>query len=153
MASTQKCPVCNGPINPGDHACRRCGFRLAGKTEMFRPVHEGNTGVNAPVPAQGTQRFSLYVSKGPQPGENFYLDSAQISLGREPGSYFFLNDMTVSRCHATITNKSGRLFVHDEGSLNGTWIDGEIIADAELKPGSVLQIGSFKMVLQEHATR
>jgi hypothetical protein len=150
MASTQTCPVCNGPINPGDHECKRCGFRLAGKTEMFNPVGTGNTGVNAPVPATAPQRFSLYVSKGPQTGENFYLDSPHITLGRDPQSDIFLNDMTVSRCHASITIDGDKLTVHDDGSLNGTWIDGEIVEDAELKPGSVLQIGTFKMVLQEH---
>lgn len=150
MAPNQSCPVCNGPISPDDHECKRCGFRLAGKTEMFAPVGEATTLPDAPAPAESPQRFSLYVSKGPQASENFFLDSNKISLGRDPQCDIFLNDMTVSREHAIISIEGDKVMVHDNGSLNGTWIDGNVIDEAELRVGSVLQIGTFKMVLQEH---
>lgn len=152
MASNQNCPVCNGPISPDDHECKRCGFRLAGKTEIFTAVGDVAPTSSTPKPAKAAHRFSLYVSKGPQATENFYLDSPEITLGRDPQCDIFLNDMTVSREHATIFNDGDVVRIRDNGSLNGTWIDNKVIDDAELHVGSVLQIGTFKMVLQEHVT-
>ncbi len=149
MNSNQICPVCNGPINPGDHECRRCGFRLAGSTEILTPI-ANDSGAFAPAPGKASVRYSLYVSKGPQVNEAFFLESPQTVLGRDPKCDIFLNDMTVSREHAIISVAGDKAAIHDNGSLNGTWVDGTIVDDALLHDGSVIQIGTFKIVFQEH---
>ena len=46
----------------------------------------------------------------------------------------------------TITGDSARIV--DEGSLNGTWVNGAVVDQAPLSSGSTLQIGTFEMVFQ-----
>lgn len=93
----------------------------------------------------------LIIVRGPQAGEQFTIDIADITIGRDPACEVFLNDRTVSRRHAHITFRDGRAFLEDLGSLNGTWVDGAIVSSGELKDGSTLQIGTFKMILNIHA--
>lgn len=151
MTDKMTCPVCNGEIEPGENVCRRCGFRLAGQTQSFKPVKlDGESDA-----AQGTDesldvQFSLYVTKGPQTGEDFFLDRPKTTLGRDPHCDIFLNDMTVSREHAIITVDGDNVMITDDGSLNGTWVDGSVVDSAVLHAGSLIQIGTFNMVLQEH---
>jgi pSer/pThr/pTyr-binding forkhead associated (FHA) protein len=45
----------------------------------------------------------------------------------------------------------GELTVVDLDSTNGTWIDGERIARAMLRPGSVLRVGRVEFVLEAEA--
>ncbi len=144
------CPICNRPISPNDHECPRCGFRLGGSTESFERLDLSDPSIPALSDAAKDCQYSLYVSKGPQVNEEFYLDSDCLTVGRDPRCDIFLNDMTVSRHHAVITLDGPVITVQDENSLNGTWVDGTIIEETELVPGSILQIGTFTMVLQEH---
>lgn len=141
MADTT-CPVCTAALAEGETACSRCGFKLAGSTESFSPV--------APeplIPTQGaepaSEEFALLVTKGPQVGAVFYLDSPVVSVGRDPSRDIFLNDMTVSRNHAVIKRVGDGTFIEDQGSLNGTWVDGAIVENAKLHLGMTLQIGVF----------
>ncbi len=119
-----------------------------GATEIFRMPSADATVpdlLGATKPANPT----LTIVKGPQVGQTFELDSPQITLGRDPKNSVFLNDMTVSRHHAVmdLTNVSaGLVTIEDLKSLNGTWVDGAIVSRANLKDGSTVQIGTFRMV-------
>ena len=150
MASYDTCPVCGGTLKPGYHECPRCGFRLAGRTESFKAIT--NTGNFDSQGAEAEMEYSLYVAKGPQSGEEFFLDSSPIVLGREPKCDVFLSDMTVSRNQSTIELRGGRVYIRDNGSLNGTWVEGKDIggAEVELLPGQKVQLGVFTLVLQSH---
>ena len=85
------------------------------------------------------------VSKGPQPGERFYLERPELTVGRDPESDIFLNDMTVSRTHAILEVSGAEVSVRDAGSLNGTYLNGVCVDSAPLSDGDVLQIGTFQM--------
>ena len=89
----------------------------------------------------------LVIVRGPYAGERFVLDIPEVTLGRDPKCEVFLNDRTVSRRHAHISIQGGRTTIEDLGSLNGTWVDGAIVAQSELHHGSSIQIGTFKMIL------
>ena len=54
--------------------------------------------------------------------------------------------MTVSRRHAQIQLDKNRYTLRDSGSLNGTYLNGERVDEAELKSGDELWIGKFKMI-------
>ena len=159
MAETTACPICNAPLPAGSHACPRCGFKLAGNTQQFNQVTQNTQSFPAIGSAAADalpEQFAdpaLHVVKGPQAGDVFYLDRPTVTLGRDPHCDIFLNDMTVSRKHAQITIAPGRVELTDLGSLNGTWVDGRICDEAVLHDGSVIQVGTFTMVLQENPTR
>lgn len=99
---------------------------------------------------------TLTIVKGPQIGETFELNAATITIGRDPSNSVFLNDMTVSRHHANLdlsNVSSGFASIKDLGSLNGTWVDGAIVNEANLKDGSTIQIGTFRMVFHTNARK
>ncbi|MDR0499703.1 MAG: FHA domain-containing protein, partial [Coriobacteriales bacterium] len=68
-----------------------------------------------------------------------------VTIGRDPDCGFFLNNMTVSREHAIIERHGKQVFIRDCESLNGTWVDGKVVSEAELVDGSLVQIGTFSM--------
>lgn len=143
MIDMRTCPVCNSPVAPDQNACTRCGFKLVGRTESFQPLNEQHTAETAETKSDGFP--FLTITKGPLTGEIFYLDSMPISVGRDPKCDLFLNNMTVSREHALIEEVDGLITVRDMNSLNGTWVDGQIVEHAPLYEGSILQIGTFSM--------
>lgn len=89
----------------------------------------------------------LIVLRGPNSGARFLLDADEVSSGRHPHSDIFLDDVTVSRRHAVFakTDEGGYL-VRDVGSLNGTYVNRQLIEQTVLSPGDEVQIGKFRLV-------
>jgi pSer/pThr/pTyr-binding forkhead associated (FHA) protein len=58
-----------------------------------------------------------------------------IRVGRDPGNDLVLGTKSVSREHAAIRTMSGRWFVEDYGSYNGTRLNGE-----RIRPGTPLRL-------------
>jgi pSer/pThr/pTyr-binding forkhead associated (FHA) protein len=55
-------------------------------------------------------------------------DGSEVVLGRrELEQYAWRDPQTISRKHFTIRVKDGKAYVRDDGSLNGTYIDGKDI--------------------------
>ena len=135
------CPICNESLSPGMARCPRCGFTLAGATEAFQPVPAEQAAAAKSVPV-------LKVVKGPYNGQEFAMREGSFTIGRDPSCDLFLNNMTVSRLHATITITGESASIVDEGSLNGTWVNGAVVDQAPLTSGSTVQIGTFEMVFQ-----
>lgn len=140
-----QCRRCGGPLEPGGE-CPACGT-AGGATHSFLPI--GEDGTVDEVLSQSPGKPVLVVRKGPQVGERFFVDRARLSVGRDPASDIFLNDMTVSRSHAVLNYDDGAVFVHDDGSLNGTYVNGACVDSARLCNGDLLQIGTFQMIFLE----
>jgi hypothetical protein len=139
-----ECPACGAEVSAAFTDCPECGARLSEPTASFDPVGVETPGGKAtPTASEGPV---LIVRKGPQPGERFFVDRDRLVIGRDPASDIFLNDMTVSRAHATIDCAADVVSVKDAGSLNGTYVNGEIVDSAVLNSGDVLQIGTFQML-------
>ena len=114
-------------------------------------------GATQEIPSQGTGAVpnsagvvyrgkpTLTVVKGPTEGMVFDLDPLPLTVGRDPECDLFLNNMTVSRKHARIDKDSDHLIIKDLSSLNGTWVDGKVVEEAELTDGTLVQIGTFSM--------
>src|SRR4030065_1271399 len=97
--------------------------------EDIKKVPEGSSG--------------LVIIKGPNIGDKFLINKSKLTIGRNPESDIFLDDITVSRKHAVL-KKYGEYFnIKDAGSLNGSYINGEIVDDAVLKDGDRIQIGKY----------
>jgi hypothetical protein len=97
-------------------------------------------------PAAAVAGPALAVRTGGTAGEVFPLDRTRVSIGRSPASDIFLDDITVSRNHAVILQRSEGPVLEDLGSLNGTYVNRRRIASPEpLVDGDELQIGKFRL--------
>ena len=88
----------------------------------------------------------LLVQKGPNAGARYLLNSDLVTVGRNPESDIFLDDVTVSRKHAEFLRHGKSFSVHDSGSLNGTYVNGELAERTELVNGDSVQIGKYRLL-------
>lgn len=85
----------------------------------------------------------LVCTEGPYAGQSFALSHASQTLGRGTDRDLpFPVDTSVSRAHARISYENGRHFVADDGSANGTFVNGlRLDVPRALRPGDLLQLG------------
>lgn len=146
------CTNCGHPNKEGARFCSNCGAALQDETTLgINPIElDTEGGPEFPFPEDELEpgQALLLVRNGPNAGSTFLIDTiAQTtSLGRNPESDVFLDDVTVSRKHAEIRRVERGFEVHDLGSLNGTYVNRERVAQTALASGDELQIGKFKLV-------
>lgn len=77
------------------------------------------------------------------------LPKGEYAVGRESSTLFpgLFDHKRVSRAHATLRAAGGTLSVHDLGSRNGTYVNGERVERGELSPGDSLRIGPVVLVV------
>ncbi len=143
------CTKC-GHKNPEDaHFCANCGSPLQeDATVSFTPMEaeeEGEEVGGLPQSDLEVGQALLVVQRGPNAGSKFLIDKDVTTAGRHPESDIFLDDVTVSRRHAEFRRKDGRFYIHDVGSLNGTYVNRQRVEETELAAGDELQIGKFKL--------
>ncbi len=87
----------------------------------------------------------LVGSQGVYAGHIFEITSPSMVIGREADNPIPLpNDGTSSRRHATISQVNGGYSIRDEGSSNGTFVNGARVTEQTLSPGDEIQIGGTK---------
>ena len=72
----------------------------------------------------------------------------RVVLGRARDADLLVNDPNVSRRHAMLFWDSGRIFVKDLGSTNGTLVNGRPAASGPLDSGDVITVGSTHVVVE-----
>lgn len=79
-------------------------------------------------------------------GDAFPIPDGETVIGRDLGLGLSLaGESTVSRRHATLTRSAGSLRVRDEGSTNGTFVNGARLAgEQELRHGDQVQFGAVR---------
>jgi len=106
--------------------------------------------VNGPLGAQATSAKGgmprLIGTHGQYAGHIFEMTGAEATIGRDPGNTFALvDDGTSSRRHAKLSQENGTYFVMDEGSSNGTFVNGmKITGKHPIHSGDEIQIGATK---------
>lgn len=76
-------------------------------------------------------------------------DGKTILVGRAVTSDLAVYDPTVSRKHAQLTATGGSLVVKDLGSSNGTFVNGNRIAEATVSSGDSITFGKIEFSLNE----
>lgn len=67
----------------------------------------------------------------------------QWRVGRDESFPVTINNPTVSVSHATIRFEDGTWFIKDNGSTNGTKVNGRRVAESECKSGDVISLGKL----------
>ena len=88
----------------------------------------------------------LIVQRGSNAGSRFLLNTDLVTAGRHQDSDIFLDDISVSRRHATFTRTPDGTVVRDVGSLNGTYVNKDLVDESLLRNGDEVQIGKFRLV-------
>jgi predicted metal-dependent hydrolase len=86
---------------------------------------------------------TLKFESGPRTGEEIPLDKNKVTFGRSPSCECVLTHPTVSREHFYVELNNGKLFVVDQGSENGTLVNGDRVSWIELKQGDKIRAGPF----------
>jgi transcriptional regulator with PAS, ATPase and Fis domain len=98
-------------------------------------------------PTGAPVRCQLVVVEGPDLGRAVALDGAR-SVGTSSGNDLVLTDERVSGRHCVVTPEGARFSLRDEGSTNGTWLEGVRVTEAVLEPGVTLKLGRTFVRLQ-----
>lgn len=75
---------------------------------------------------------------------SFDLGEEKVTIGRLAHNNLQIDDLSVSSHHADIFLAAGRYHLHDPGSTNGTYVNGEQVTDAILRNGDELRFGSVE---------
>jgi len=91
-------------------------------------------------------RRQIVVITGPDKGRVFELTPGEtFVIGRGHASQTLLNDLHVSRVHCSVQVESDKVLLIDAGSVSGTMVDGRQIAQHDLEPGEIIQIGETQL--------
>jgi pSer/pThr/pTyr-binding forkhead associated (FHA) protein len=96
--------------------------------------------------------YALKFISGKYQGGEFPLKmERQILIGRSNDLDMVLVEDMVSRKHAKISSRGGKINIEDLGSTNGTFVNGEKIKQARLKEGDRILIGTSILKLVQQA--
>jgi pSer/pThr/pTyr-binding forkhead associated (FHA) protein len=84
----------------------------------------------------------LVATVGPIAGKRIPITAAGITLGREPGVDVVIPSDGVSRQHARVLLHNGAVWVQDQGSRNGVFVNEKrVVRHKQLSPGDALTVG------------
>ncbi len=94
----------------------------------------------------------LKTAEDVEPAFTFRVLPGNIkTIGRSSGAEFMVDAALVSRLHCRLTAGATELQVHDFDSTNGTFVNGNRVADATLKEGDRLGVGRVELVVSRAA--
>src|SRR5688572_13577603 len=80
-------------------------------------------------------------------GRTYELKVDKTTVGRVSDNTFEIPEASVSSHHAEILLRGEDILIRDLDSTNGTFINGEKITEAVLKPGQILKFGTVELRL------
>jgi DNA-binding NtrC family response regulator len=91
------------------------------------------------------QRSMLVVYRGTEPTDTVSLEEATVVVGRAPHNQLVLSDQSVAPEHFRIQRERDGWLLLDLGSPVGTFVDGNRVKRAWLKPGTEIRAGAVRL--------
>ncbi|HEY5743245.1 MAG TPA: FHA domain-containing protein [Terrimicrobiaceae bacterium] len=82
---------------------------------------------------------------------SFDLGEEKVTIGRLAHNILQVDSPSVSSHHADLFLENSRYHLHDSGSTNGTYVNGEQITDAILRNGDQLRLGTVEALFVNEA--
>jgi sigma-54 dependent transcriptional regulator, acetoin dehydrogenase operon transcriptional activator AcoR len=96
--------------------------------------------------------WAMTVLHTPSPGEVRRYDlGARLRFGRDAGADgdVAIDDAKLSRRHAIVTRVGVIVEIRDEGSRNGTFVNGARVTTSMLQPGDIVRIGDTLLAIDD----
>ena len=93
--------------------------------------------------------FKLVVVSGPNSGTSYRISSGVSIIGRQSDNAIVLTSDRVSKKHCSINVEGTIVTVKDEGSSNGTFVNGGLIRTKPINAGDRISVGEFVLQLVE----
>ena len=93
--------------------------------------------------------YKLTVVAGPNRGASYGIQDGENSIGRQSGNVIVLPSSKVSKRHCVLVASNGELLVKDQGSSNGTFVNGALTKSRKVKPGDRISVGEFVLAVSE----
>ncbi|MEJ2619338.1 MAG: FHA domain-containing protein [Candidatus Thiodiazotropha sp.] len=87
----------------------------------------------------------LVVLSDDESPQEFPLVDKRVLIGRDSTCEICLGDRSVSRHHATLLRVFHGFSIEDEGSTNGTRVNGDMVTKRFLKHGDLIEIGKYNL--------
>lgn len=139
MNGAKTCPTCGNEVPADFKFCGKCGTRVDGPASSS----------SSSAPAAKTMYFGtnqvpgrakLIVIKGEgMDGLSYQLAGNEHIAGRSEGAILFPDDPLMSPRHANFVYRDNKLFVRDEGSVNGIFM--RIKVPTSIPSGGLFLIG------------
>lgn len=89
----------------------------------------------------------LKITSGGADSAPHEITEDQTAIGRAPACAITVDDPAASGRHCLVIREDRTFVVRDLGSTNGTYLNGERITEAPLRPKDVLTIGSVEILI------
>ena len=110
------------------------------------PTTIGPTAVPRPAASGGGDNIGTTMLKILRPGRAPEVPAGGIKIGRATDNDIVIPDVLASRHHATLVPVAGGTEIHDNRSINGTFVNGQRVDEATLRDGDVVTIGNVDLV-------
>ncbi len=159
------CPYCPSPslrnkigMNPGGGDVTSTFNSDAGKTKVMAGSSKGNKtvivggdssigGSSGVSPARKIIGWLVTFTKRPE-GEDFKIYEGRNLISSSSDSDIMIGDPAISSPHCMILYRAGKLIIKDELSTNGTFLNGDIIEESELKDNDIIKVGTTELKLR-----
>ncbi len=101
----------------------------------------------------GKLKFDYVLMTEDSPATSLRLTKMTNVLGREEHCDLVVEDEQVSRKHCLLEASEQHIKVKDLESSNGTSINGVPVSEGYLRPGDMLSLGSYKLILHREQKR
>lgn len=133
------CPYCGERKDPVTGQCA-CSVLPGTVAPPVSQTGVPQASVAAPIPSR------LVVRHGAKAGTVFPLTGVVVTVGRDVGRDVLLDfDATVSRRHARLERQGNQWVLIDEGSRNGSFVNGQRVQQSAIHPGDVLRFGATEL--------
>jgi hypothetical protein len=148
--ATSTPPVSNDPWQQQGQGFGQVQGQQGFGASPFESPEADKTMLRSTSGAQGIGIGFVRIEEGKEPGRVYEVRKESLSIGRSRESDIFLEDLAVSRLHASIISLGNNNYaLRDEGSANGTKVNGEPINKYQpypLKEGDKIQLGQTVLV-------
>lgn len=145
------CPYCGERRDPvtGQCACSVLPGAIAAvalPSSGAPPVALPSSAGPVAQPVAATAPTRLVILSGVKAGTAYPLQGDVLTIGREPGRDVQIDfDPTVSRRQARLERQGGQWVLIDEGSRNGSFVNGQPVQQRVIRVGDVLRLGNTEM--------